>query len=238
MRSKMKIRMFTALCAAVCLAVFSAVYAHAEEEAAGAVLLYQGHGSLRIVTAEGKVIYVDPYAGKGYDLPADLILVTHGHGDHNAVKLIKTKNKGCVTLTHKEALKGGKHQLFEYGFVTVEAVEAGNNKNHNIKSCVGYILTFSDGVKLYVSGDTSTTRQMETFAERGLDYAFFCCDGVYNMKMAEAIKCAALVGARVSIPYHIDPNRIFNRDKAAQFDVSGRLILADGEEITLSGAAE
>ena len=33
-------------------------------------LLYQGHGSLRIITKEGKVIYVDPYAGEGYDLPA------------------------------------------------------------------------------------------------------------------------------------------------------------------------
>ncbi len=40
-------------------------------------LLYQGHGSLRIVTSEGKVIYVDPYAGEGYDLPADLI---YGYG--------------------------------------------------------------------------------------------------------------------------------------------------------------
>ena len=36
-------------------------------------LLYQGHGSLRITTADNKVIYIDPYAGDGYDLPADLI---------------------------------------------------------------------------------------------------------------------------------------------------------------------
>ena len=62
-------------------------------------LLYQGHGSLRIVTAEGKVIYVDPYAGEGYDLPADLILITHGHQDHTAVKLIKKRNDGCQVIT-------------------------------------------------------------------------------------------------------------------------------------------
>ena len=49
------------------------------EEAPAHKLLYQGHGSLRITTAEGKVIYIDPYAGEGYDVPADLILVTHGH---------------------------------------------------------------------------------------------------------------------------------------------------------------
>ena len=44
-----------------------------------AELLYQGQASMRVVTDEGKVIYIDPYVGEGYDLPADLILVTHAH---------------------------------------------------------------------------------------------------------------------------------------------------------------
>ena len=33
-------------------------------------LLYQGHGSLRLTTDSGKVIYIDPFAGEGYDAPA------------------------------------------------------------------------------------------------------------------------------------------------------------------------
>jgi len=48
--------------------------AKTEGEPGMAALLYQGHASLRLTTAEGKVIYIDPYAGTGYDLPADLIL--------------------------------------------------------------------------------------------------------------------------------------------------------------------
>ena len=40
-------------------------------------LTYQGHGSYRLQTNGGQVIYIDPYAGEGYDVPADLILVTH-----------------------------------------------------------------------------------------------------------------------------------------------------------------
>lgn len=51
-------------------------------------LLFQGHGSFRIVTDGDVVIYVDPFAGNGYDLPADIILVTHQHGDHNRVDLV------------------------------------------------------------------------------------------------------------------------------------------------------
>ena len=199
-----------------------------------ATLLYQGHGSLRIATPEGKVIYIDPYVGDGYDAPADLILVTHAHYDHTQTDLIENMAPDCQTITYKEALAGGEHKTFDLGFVTVEAVEAGYNKNHDVKECVGYILTFSDGKSVYVSGDTSTTKQMPSLAERNLDYAFFCCDGVYNMDVAEASACAALVQARHSIPYHMIPGELFSREIAEQFVAEGRLIVAAGEEITLS----
>ena len=38
-----------------------------------AEILYQGHGSFRLTTSGGAVIYVDPFAGDGYDRPADLV---------------------------------------------------------------------------------------------------------------------------------------------------------------------
>ena len=43
------------------------------------ILLYMGQASIRITTEEGRIIYIDPYAGDSYDLAADLILVTHEH---------------------------------------------------------------------------------------------------------------------------------------------------------------
>ncbi len=196
-------------------------------------LLYMGHASIRIVTGEGKVIYIDPFAGDAYDLPADLILVTHAHFDHTALDLIKDRSDDCRVITQKEALK---EKNFDLEYVKVKAVEAGNNKNHDIHECVGYVLTFSNGRKVYVSGDTSTTDQMSQLADEEIDYAFFCCDGVYNMDLDEAAKCAELVGAKHNIPYHIvsadDPGH-FDRQRAEKFNAPNKMILEPGEEIDI-----
>ena len=94
------------------------------EEFGKPVLHYQGHGSFRITTAEGKVIYVDPYAGEGYELPADVILVSHGHHDHTAVNLITNRNPGCREIWYTEALVDGTYKTFDLGYATVEAVQA------------------------------------------------------------------------------------------------------------------
>ena len=208
-----------------------------EEDEMAATLLYQGHASVRIVTAEGKVIYLDPFMGDGYDLPADLILMTHGHYDHTQDSLISEKNGDCETITWKEALAGGTHQSFDLGYVKVEAVEAGYNRNHDVSECVGFILTFSDGVTVYFSGDTSTTPTMEQLSERNLDYAFICCDGVYNMDVKEASECAKKINAKHSIPYHMVPSNNsngFDMGVAEQLDVPGRTIVQPGEELVLS----
>ena len=193
-----------------------------------AKILYQGHASLRITTDEGKIIYIDPYVGGGYDLSADLILITHQHGDHNNLDLIKSKNMDCNIITEKEALKEGEYQKFDYGYVTVEATKA-SNKNHDPDNCVGYIITLSGNKQIYVSGDTSKIETMEGLARRKLDYAFICCDGVYNMGIEEASECASLIAAKHTIPYHMSPGELFNRQKAELFQTNGLLIIADNE---------
>ncbi len=206
-----------------------------KEEIMPATLLYQGHASVRIVTEEGKVIYIDPFMGEGYDLSADLILMTHGHYDHTGVDLITSRNDDCRVIKWTDALQGGAHQTFDLGYVRVESVEAGYNKNHNASECVGYILTFSNGVSVYLSGDTSTTPTMADLASKKLDYAFICCDGVFNMDVKEAMECAKMIGAGHTIPYHMVPanKNGFDRSVAESFEVPGRIILEPGEELIL-----
>lgn len=205
-----------------------------------AKLLYMGQASIRITTAEGKVIYIDPYAGEGYEPAADLILVTHSHYDHNGVDKVKNRNSGCRIITWNEAIADGEHQAFDLGYVKVEAVEAGYNRWHDVSECVGYVLTLSDGVSVYVTGDTSKTRQMPELAVKKIDYAFFCCDGVFNMDLDEAAECAALVQAKHSIPYHVlaQDGVYFDRARAEQFKADNRLIIDEGEEINLLRESE
>ena len=208
----------------------------AQEDVAS--VLYLGQGSLRITTPEGKVIYIDPYAGDDYGLAADLILVTHAHFDHNALDKITLRNDGCQVITQDEALAGGEHQTFDLGYANVVAVEAGFNANHDVGSCVGYVVELSNGVKVYASGDTSTTDEMRdgTLAAMGIDYAFWCSDGVYNMGNEEAAEAARMVGAKHNIPYHnatTDSGEVFDPDAAARFDAPNALVVLPGEEIKL-----
>ena len=193
-------------------------------------LLYQGHGSYRIISKDNVVIYFDPYVGEGYDVPADIILVTHQHGDHNQVKLV-TKKSSCTIIQEADALKDGRYQSFDLMGVHIQAVPA-YNRNHSKDKSVGYIITV-DGVTIYGSGDTSTTKEMDEMADLKLDYALLPIDGIYNMDAEEATACADLIGAKHSIPIHMKPGELFDRKIAEKFTAKNRIIVEAGEEIEL-----
>ena len=108
-----------------------------------AELLYQGHGSYRIASNEGVVIYVDPYAGEGYDMPADIVIVTHEHSDHNQVDLVTLKDDGVI-LRHGDLFVDGEYPIKKIKKVMIEGTPA-ENKNHTREECVGFIMTV-DGI--------------------------------------------------------------------------------------------
>lgn len=188
-----------------------------------------GHASVKIKTAEGTVIYIDPYYDGDYSEKADIILVSHEHSDHNKINLCQ-QNEGCMVLSVKETIntKDMTYNTFEYKGVKIEPVPA-SNKNHSIKSTTGFVLTF-DGITVYHAGDTSKIDQMATLTERNIDYAFFPIDGKYNMDAAEAMECAALVDAKHNTPMHY-----FDADPAA-FKPENLLPIAYGETVELEKA--
>ncbi len=195
-----------------------------------AELLYQGHGSFRMTGNNGAVLYLDPFAGSGYEKPADIVLVTHQHGDHNQISKV-TRAPGCRIIQNFDALKDGEYRSFSVKGFQIEAVPA-YNRNHRREECVGFLVE-ADGVRCYFAGDTSETAEMAGLRERKIDYAFFPIDGVYNMDAAEASRCAAAVRARHSVPVHTCPGALFSEDAAAEFRAEGKLVLHPGEEVRL-----
>ena len=200
-------------------------------------LIYLGHASLKIITRESKVIYIDPFAGEEsyYQTPADLILVTHDHYDHNDISKIKNRSDDTKIITHNDALINGEYKTFNLGYANIEAVEAGYNKFHDKKVCVGYIITLSSGISIYIAGDTSTTPQMSTLSKYQLDYAFFPTDGYYTMPAEEATQAANIVQAKQSIPYHMTAadKGDFSQEVANKFSAENKLVIQKYEEIIL-----
>jgi L-ascorbate metabolism protein UlaG (beta-lactamase superfamily) len=178
---------------------------------------FLGHGSL-IFSLNSKIIQVDPYS-KVADysvLPkADLILITHEHGDHfdlKAISQIRKENteiiyteKCAASLSGGIIMKNGDRQTF--GNIAIEAVPAYNIKNGPAPGQVyhpkgqgnGYILTIGDK-RIYIAGDTENTPEMK--ALKNIDVAFLPMNLPYTMTPEMVADAAQAFKPKILYPYH------------------------------------
>ncbi len=193
-----------------------------------AEILYQGHASFRIITNSKLVIYVDPYAGEGYDIPADVLCVTHRHFDHYTEGLAPLK-PDCTIITNEEACTDGEYNTWEINDVVIEAVPAYNH-HHPKGTGVGYLMQF-DGRTVYFPGDTGITEEMKELSKRHIDLMFVPCDGTYTMTLDEARECSFLVNADFSVPIHTSVEKPFDMEVARNYEGKEKFIVRPGEPI-------
>ncbi len=180
-------------------------------------IFFLGHGTLYFQFGD-KIIHVDPvyrYADYTKMPDADLILVTHQHGDHLDDVAIEDLNKEntVIILTEKCTQKVTTGQVMNNGEtktvhgMKIEAVPAynivhmrqGNTPFHPKGEGNGYIITFGDK-RVFVAGDTENTPEMK--ALENIDVAFLPMNLPYTMTPEMVADAAKAFRPKVLYPYH------------------------------------
>lgn len=205
MRSPYFVKLFAAAWLVLVLACAGAGSAFAKEKGRVTVQWF-GQSAFKITTVTGKVIWVDPYLTKSPKTPeqykdlktlgkVDLVLITHGHGDHvgDGPALAKMHNAPLYgpaglndTLTALGLLpkelsprfnKGGVIQPLGPGIrITMTRAEhssefrwdnpaTGKTEVHVGGEPAGFIIELENGFKIYHMGDTGLFGDMKFIGE-------------------------------------------------------------------------
>jgi len=189
-------------------------------------LTFLGHGTLRFSLGAAEV-YVDPVSryGNFAAMPkADLVRVTHQHGDHlDAAAIEALRKPGTVVVATKactEKLPGAtvlaNGESGTWAGVRVEAVPAYNLEHkrpdgtpfHPRGDGNGYVLTLG-GKRIYVAGDTENIPEMALLKD--IDIAFLPMNLPYTMTPEMAAAAARAFRPKILYPYHFgdtDPQKL------------------------------
>lgn len=173
------------------------------------------HYSQATVRIQGdKVVYFDPTSIYGEPRDADIIFITHTHGDHfspaDMKKLakdstvvaiptsgvVKAKESGFANILEVEPSKD-----YEAGGIKFKAVPAYNTNKVNHKkefNWVGYIVQ-TNGSSYYFAGDVDIMPEMKDIKA---DIAFLPVGGTYTMTADEAATAANTIMPKVAVPIH------------------------------------
>lgn len=177
------------------------------------------HGTLAL-NYKGLSIHVDPVSGYGRptdyatEFPkADIILVTHEHGDHfdkeaigilSGEKTMLVTNARCADMLGYGIVMANGDSIELPGDIGLEAVPAynytdGRTMFHPQGRDNGFVLTI-DGLKIYIAGDTEDIPEMAGLKD--IDVAFLPVNQPYTMTVEQCVNAAKVISPKVLIPYH------------------------------------
>src|SRR6202451_4251806 len=189
-----------------------------------------GLSSFRIVTPGGRTVIIDPWVMNNPSCPAsekkvkhvDILLCTHGHGDHigDAVEIIKQHNPQVVGMPElcgwlekkgakKTAMmnKGGTQKVGDIKVTMVHAdhscgIQDGDQIVYGGEAC-GYVVEFENGVKIYHAGDANVFGDMAIIQELyAPQIAMIPIGDYFTMGPREAAFACKLLKAKTVIPMH------------------------------------
>jgi L-ascorbate metabolism protein UlaG (beta-lactamase superfamily) len=196
---------------------------------ADTTLTWLGHSAFRLDTSGGKRIYVDPFLNGNPKCPedereperADIVAVTHGHGDHvgDTVDIAKKHGSTVVAIVElsgwlgKQGVdddkmpapnKGGTVDVGGVKFTVVNAFHTGSAPDGSYGGeSAGFVVTTEDGKKLYFAGDTCVFGDMQLIGRiYEPDVAIVPIGDHYTMGPKEASVAIELLGVKRVVPCH------------------------------------
>jgi len=183
-------------------------------------IFFVGHGTLEM-KINGKVIHIDPVMSE-YDystMPkADLILITHQHGDHLDAKAIANILKDDTQLVMTETCSlnykgGGKRSVMKNGdeqnflgvniialpAYNIEHKRPGGDPFHPKGEGNAYLLTFGD-FRVLIGGDTENIPELKELED--IDVAFLPMNLPYTMTPEMVADLALAMKPKILYPYH------------------------------------
>lgn len=182
-----------------------------------------GHSAFAMDIDGHKVLF-DPFltgnplaAATPDDVEAELILLTHAHGDHLGDTVAIAKRTGATVISNaeiagwmgKQGVKAHGQNTggsYDHGFITVKQTIAfhsssfpdgsyGGNPN-------GFVVTTKNRQRIYFAGDTALFSDMQLIGEAGIDVAFLPIGDNYTMGPDDALQAVKLIRPKFVVPMH------------------------------------
>jgi L-ascorbate metabolism protein UlaG (beta-lactamase superfamily) len=196
---------------------------------ADTTLTWLGHAAFRLDTAGGKRVYVDPFLNGNPKCPenereperADIVAVTHGHGDHvgDTVAIAQKHGSTVVALVELSGWlgahgvdaaklpgpnKGGTVDVDGVKFTLTNAFHSGSAPDGAyVGEPSGIVVETEDGKKIYFAGDTCVFGDMQLIARiYAPDLVVLPIGDHYTMGPREAAVALELLGGRRCVPCH------------------------------------
>ena len=196
----------------------------------GVKVTWLGHSTFLFETPGGKNILVDPWVMGNPSTPADkktfdkidVILCTHGHGDHIGDGVALAKKYDCKVVGSYEVClwmkskgiekispmnKGGSQDVGEAWATMVHAehssgIEDGDQVLYGGEAA-GYVIQFENGLRVYHAGDTNVFGDMQIIHEIYQPHiAFLPIGDLFTMGPREAAHACRLLKPKVVVPMH------------------------------------
>lgn len=223
-------------------------------------LTFLGHSAFQVQTRNSTIL-IDPFltgnptaSTTADEIAADVIIVSHGHGDHVGDTISIAKRTGALVIANHEIITwlrnqglththdmhiGGSHQ-FDFGTVKLTIAHHGSMLPDGSYggNPAGILLKTDDG-NIYHAADTGLFLDMQLIGDEGVRVAILPIGDNYTMGPLDAVRATKLLRPEIVIPAHFNTFPVIEQDGNAWAEMTGQqtsarpVILQPGESLEI-----